>query len=285
MSEEKAKARIKEVAATLRRKRLLNVNAGEFKSVINAIGNTQDYFIPTKDGKGIEIDLLPQNDPQRHIDDIEYFKKKAIESLKVPANYLSYIEGGDASKSLANTDIRWARRIRRIQGIYRDHLTRVLDAHFKLIYQRPVAEFKVMFASVSALEDQARLEALEIRASVAAALQDYYSQKTILTQIFGVSDDEAEKYINALDAQQIDKAAVASIAEANAEQIREEYFTQPEEVVEPVEGDVASGQLSTEAIVKMFKENTRASKSLREAAANLHTILNEKKRLEVRNKS
>lgn len=275
----KQQAEVERVANLFKRKKLLDTAAGEFKSVVNAIGNTQDYFIPTANGKKIEIDLLQQTEIQKHIDDVDYFKKKAIEALKVPAQYLDYLEAGEVIKGPANTDIRWARKIRRIQNIYRDHIIKVLDIHLQYILKQTPPPFSVIFASVSALEEQQRLEALEIKASVAAALQDYYSQKTILQEIFKLSEEDADKVLGQLDKQKIDATAVDEIARANAEKISRDYFEPKEEVVE---GDVEETPEVTEAkskqhILELFKQNVVTNKRLREAVENMHGIRQELK--------
>lgn len=292
----KQQTEVEKVASLFRRKKLLDTAKGEFKSVVNAIGNTQDYFIPSANGKKIEIDLLPQTDIQKHIDDIEYFKKKAIEALKVPAQYLNYLETTEMLKGPANSDIRWARKIRRIQNIYRDHIIKILDIHLQYILKQMPPAYTVVFASVSALEEQQRLEALEIKASVAAALQDYYSQKTILQEIFKLTEEEADKVLGQLDKQKIDATAVDSIAQANAEKLARDYFepTGGEEDIATVDDGTpetmalpvgtattdptaapATESKSKDQIIELYRQNLATNKRLREAVESMHSIQKE----------
>jgi len=297
LSDEKAQERVKQVAHTLRRKKFIDVKKGEFQSVLNAVGTTQDFFIPTREKGSISIDLLPTSNVQQHIDDVEYFQKKAVAALKIPPEFLSYLsEGQDRSKKLVNTDIRWARKIRRIQGIYRDHLDRIVRTHLMYILKREVPDYKILFASVSALEEQAKLEALEIRASVAAALQDYFPIKTILIDIFKLSDEEADKYLNQMDVQHIDKTVVDAVAQGSADKVNQEYLQGSTEEVPPETGEEPSKEeppkeefpkesrnLSESTVLKMFKEQVQTNRRLQEAVTSLHEIVRKKRLLERKN--
>jgi len=288
MSKETAQEYIRQKATDLKRRKIIDVDSGRFDAALNAMASSADIFTGKREaGAAIDVDIMPAGNMQAHIDDVEYLKGRAVEALKAPQEYLTYITGtaGSTTKTLSNTDIRWARRIMRLQKIYATHLHKVLDVHFQVVLKRQIEDFDVVFASPSTLDEQAKLEALEIKTNIAASLQDYYPMKVIMMDIFKLSDEDAERYLTFLDEQKIDAAVVDAIASAEAEKMTTylQNSAQGEEgevpgTEEPTEEEVKL--MSKDRILEVFKDSINRNNSLALASKNFQEYTTLKKKLE-----
>ena len=63
------------------------------------------------------------------IQDVEYLRDKLFAALKVPKQFMGYDENSDGKATLAAQDIRFARKIERIQRIVVSELYKIALVH------------------------------------------------------------------------------------------------------------------------------------------------------------
>jgi hypothetical protein len=161
----------------------------------------EDYFIPVRGSdSGTAIETLPglQNDGMK--EDVEYFKSKMISAFKVPKEYLGYAEEGGTSDrgSLAQTDIRFARSIERIQKIFVSELYKIAIIHLKVqgFESEDFLNFELTLTNPSLIFERQKTDVLTAKIDLAKSareenplLSDYYIYKNI----FGFTDEEIKQ--------------------------------------------------------------------------------------------
>jgi hypothetical protein len=107
---------MQKVMTQMKRNQVVDSNTGRVDLRYNPMSTEEDYFIPVRGGVSSRIENLPGGTYTGDIDDVKYLRDKLFSALKVPASYLTNLEGADEDKTtLAQKDIRFARTIQRLQ--------------------------------------------------------------------------------------------------------------------------------------------------------------------------
>lgn len=94
MSTTKANQYVKSLQTSFRNKLVYDANTGEIRDDRKFMSMLEDFWLPRREGgRGTEISTLPGGQNLSDIDDINYFKKKLYESLKVPVTRLEEQQG------------------------------------------------------------------------------------------------------------------------------------------------------------------------------------------------
>ena len=150
----------------------------------------EDFFVPTRKGvDSTRIDTL--GSPQwQAMDDIEYFRDKLFAAIKVPKAYLGQ-ESGVARAVLSSEDVRFARTVLRIQRELKNGLRKIARVHLSALGIDPYsAEYDVNMTVPSAIFELAQMEVRTAKADLAARMRDFVSLQWILSNVFGLSEDE-----------------------------------------------------------------------------------------------
>ncbi len=265
-----AKQYINEIKQYLRRKRIINTEDGEFKSANDVMSAVEDLFIPQRESGSIEIDQLnKKGSMQDYSGDIDYFHKKEVASLKVPTQFLSMEDAMDSGKSPANVDLRFARRVRKVQNVVKKFATDCADTHLKYVWYGKSAPFEVLMNSVSQLEEQQALEAMELRYNLAGTMMDLVPDEFIYTNILKFPEEEAKEIIKKMEKEKKDKTVQEATNDAHATVAAAE-----------IEGEVEEGATEskwTGQLNKLYLSNN----TFRRSVDNLIEITKEKRALKV----
>lgn len=150
----------------------------------------EDFFVPTRKGvDSTRIETLGA--PQwQAMDDIEYFRDKLFSAIKVPKAYLGQ-ESGVARAVLSSEDVRFARTVLRIQRELKNGLRKVARVHLAALKIDPyAAEYDINMTVPSAIFELAQMEVRTAKADLAARMRDFVSLQWILSNVFGLSEDE-----------------------------------------------------------------------------------------------
>ena len=154
----------------------------------------EDYFIPVRGGVSSRIENLPGGTYTGDIDDVKYLRDKLFSALKVPASYLTNMEGADEDKTtLAQKDIRFARTIQRLQRSIIAELEKVGIIHlYTLGYTgSDLISFKLSLNNPSKLAELQELEHWKTKFDVAATATDgFFSRRWVADHIFNLSEEE-----------------------------------------------------------------------------------------------
>lgn len=188
-----AKAVMRRWQHFFKRKRFLNPFSQKFESNFNPIALDEDIWFPMMTNKQSRVEKLPGSPDVRAIADIDYFKDKFYLSLSVPREYLSgdgtsviQIGGG---QSLAQKDVRYARSVKRLQRAIIRGLTRACQIHLAALGLDPdPALFSVEMTEVSSLEEQQRMDVLQMKVNAA-------QQTSALLQDLEITTDARRSYV------------------------------------------------------------------------------------------
>lgn len=109
-------------------------NDGQIDYRFNILGNDEDYFLPVRNGNvQTGIDTLPGASNLDQIQDIEYLRDNLFIGLGVPKPFLSFQDAAGGGKNLAQYDIRFAKKINRIQQALIQELNKMAMIHLYLL--------------------------------------------------------------------------------------------------------------------------------------------------------
>ena len=95
--------------------------------------STEDYFVPVRNAQNSTvIDTLPGAQNLDAISDITYLRDNLVTALGVPASFISYGEATGDGKNLAMADVRFAKKINRIQQAIIQELNKIAIIHLHL---------------------------------------------------------------------------------------------------------------------------------------------------------
>ena len=131
----------------------------KYEELMNLL--TQDIYIPIlKDGRGDYAFESHGGDVDvNNIADIELFDNRLFMSLRIPKEYMNFGEGIGEKTTLLLKDIRYSKRIKKLQNALRNGIKELVFIHFALKGQTLDEEdFEVNMTSTSISEDLERLD-------------------------------------------------------------------------------------------------------------------------------
>jgi hypothetical protein len=187
---QEALAFVNRVRQNFRKKRFVDPGTGKLNLKFDALSQDEDFFVPTRKGvDSTRIETLGA--PQwQAMDDIEYFRDKLFSAIKVPKAYLGQ-ESGVARAVLSSEDVRFARTVLRIQRELKNGLRKVARVHLSALGLDPYAvDYDINMTVPSAIFELAQMEVRTAKADLAARMRDFVSLQWILSNVFGLSEDE-----------------------------------------------------------------------------------------------
>lgn len=188
-----ALAYVNQVRQTYKKKRFMNpANGNQFDAKLNAMGQDEDFFVPTRGGqRSTEIDVLGSPNWQ-HMDDIEYFLKLFFAAIRIPKAYLNQ-EEGVARAVLSSQDVGFARTVLRIQQAMRQGVGSACRVDLAALGINPYdVEFDVQLCIPSAIFELAQMEVLNARADFAGRMGSFVSLYWILSTVFKMRDEDIQ---------------------------------------------------------------------------------------------
>jgi hypothetical protein len=185
---------MQKVMTQMKRNQVVDSNTGRVDLRYNPMSTEEDYFIPVRGGVSSRIENLPGGTYTGDIDDVKYLRDKLFSALKVPASYLTNLEGADEDKTtLAQKDIRFARTIQRLQRSIITELEKIGIIHlYTLGYKgADLISFKLSLNNPSKLAELQELEHWKTKFDVAAtATEGFFSRRWVADNIFNLSEEE-----------------------------------------------------------------------------------------------
>jgi hypothetical protein len=192
-------AYIEDIASRFKRKRHIDEYTGQEDLKYNVMGYDQDYFIPIRDAnEGTKIDTLAGASNIDQIADIEYDLNQLFAALGIPKPFLQYDAAAGEGKNLAMADVRFARKINRIQQAALQELNKIAMVHltllglddelhnFELSLNNPSVQAEVMRTEQFAAKINSFKDAVADAGKGISALSVTMAMKRIL----GMTDDE-----------------------------------------------------------------------------------------------
>lgn len=125
---------IYKVATKFKKITQVSPNDGQIDYRFNILGNDEDYFLPVRNANTqTGIETLPGASNLDQIQDIEYLRDNLFTGLGIPKPFLSFQDAAGAGKNMAQYDIRFAKKINRIQQAMIQELNKMAMIHLYLL--------------------------------------------------------------------------------------------------------------------------------------------------------
>lgn len=156
---------IQKVATKFKRSPQVNRDNGNIDHRFNILGNDEDYFIPVRNSNaGTVIDTLPGGESLDKIADIEYLRDNLFTSLGVPKPFLGYQNTAGEGKNLAQQDMRFSKKVNRIQQSLIQELNKIAIIHLYLLgFEDELDNFRLSLSSPSNQAELLKTELLTLK--------------------------------------------------------------------------------------------------------------------------
>ena len=190
---------IYKVATKFKKTAQVAPNDGQIDYRFNILGNDEDYFLPVRNANTqTGIDTLPGAQNLDAIQDIEYLRDNLFTGLGVPKPFLSFQDSAGGGKNLAQYDIRFSKKINRVQQAMIQELNKMAMIHlyllgytgddmkdFTLILTNPSTQQELLKSELMRDKAQTYTELTRAEGGIAAM-----SHTTAKRMLFNMSDRE-----------------------------------------------------------------------------------------------
>ena len=154
---------VQEIANNFKRTPIIDPLTGQVDLRKNLLSIDQDIFIPVRDQNApTPIDTLAAAQNLTAMDDIKFVQNKLFTALGIPKTFLNYEEGAGDGKNLALMDIRFTRRINRIQQAFLMELTKIATIHLYLLgFTDELTNFSLSMNNPSTQAEQLEIENIQ----------------------------------------------------------------------------------------------------------------------------
>jgi hypothetical protein len=163
---------VKMVAAGTKRSKLIDPITGDFNWKYQVATNDSDLFIPVRGANAASpIETLAGAANLSDIDDIKYLRDNLYTGLGVPAAFLAFSGEGGAGdgKSLSMLDIRFSRKVNKIQQALISELNKIAIIHLYILggdYLEHLDNFTLSLSNPSTQSELLMLESLSLKLDV-----------------------------------------------------------------------------------------------------------------------
>lgn len=186
-----------DVMNTIQQTPLIDPETGQYNLEFNMMNMLEDFFLPVRGNtSGTEIQSL-QGLQYQAMEDVEYLRKKLMSALKVPNAFLGYEQEIQGKATLAQESIKFAQAVSTLQQTIARELKKIAVVHLYVRGYRgsDLIDFDFEFTNPSIVAEQERIEFLSRKIQLARDMKDlpFHSSKTIMKEIFNMSDEEIEE--------------------------------------------------------------------------------------------
>ncbi len=220
IDEEDIEEYIYRVATKFKKIAQVSPTNGQIDYRFNILGNDEDYFIPVRNANTqTGIDTLQGAQNLDQIQDIEYLRDNLFTGLGIPKPFLSFQDAAGAGKNMAQYDIRFAKKINRVQQAMIQELNKMAMVHlyllgytgddlnsFTLTLTNPSSQQELQKAEI--LREKAQTYTELTRAEAGIAAMSHTMAKRLL---FNLSDREI---VEDLKQQKMEKVVMQELADA-----------------------------------------------------------------------
>jgi hypothetical protein len=246
----KAEMFIERLKQKFKKEKFYNSPKGTIDSRYNPMSMDEDFFVPTKNGRGTKIDTLPGATNLGEIEDVRYYRDKLLAALKVPKDYLVEKDQSPERKAnLSQLDVKFARTIQRVQVDIEAGLENMAKRHLQLrgYPASLIKKLKIALPEPSDMSAKRKLDIDEQKTRVIQAVQalGLFSKESIYREFYDMTDEEIRRMQSELE-QDAEKDAEQQAAMGGPEAGPGEAGGQePAENVPPTANEEKASELET----------------------------------------
>lgn len=239
---------IYKVATTFKKSAQVAPNDGQIDYRFNILGNDEDYFLPVRNANTqTGIETLPGASNLDQIHDIEYLRDNLFTGLGIPKPFLSFQDASGGGKGMAQYDIRFSKKINRIQQAIIQELNKMAMIHLYLLgYSgEDLSSFQLTLTNPSTQQELLKSELMRDKAQTYTELTRAeggiaaMSHTTAKRLIFNMSDREI---VDDLKQQKMEKVVMQELQDSPVSIKKSGLFTDIDKRFgEPVDDMAMSG--------------------------------------------
>tara|TARA_R110000765_G_scaffold388652_1_gene480991 strand:- start:1382 stop:2308 length:927 start_codon:yes stop_codon:yes gene_type:complete len=191
----KAEMFIERLKDKFKKEKFYNSPKGTIDARFNPMSMDEDFFVPTKNGRGTKIDTLPGATNLGEIEDVRYYRDKLLAALKVPKDYIVEKDKSPERKAnLSQLDVKFARTIQRIQVDIEAGLESLAKRHLQLrgFPASLIKKLKIALPEPSDMSAKRKLDIDEQKTRVIQAVQGLglFSKESIYREFYDMTEQE-----------------------------------------------------------------------------------------------
>jgi hypothetical protein len=196
----KAEMFMERLKEKFKKEKFYNGVKGTVDARYNPMSMDEDFFVPTKNGRGTKIDTLPGATNLGEIEDVRYFRDKLLAALKVPKDYLVEKDKSPERKAnLSQLDVKFARTIHRVQQNIELGLTAIVKRHLEL-KKFPASVVRAVKITLPEPSDMSAKRKLDLDAQKLNVIQQamglgLFSKKEIMKQYYDFDNSEVDRIL------------------------------------------------------------------------------------------
>jgi hypothetical protein len=206
IDEDDIESYIHKIATRFKKQQLVYPNSGQIDYTFNILGNDEDFFLPVRNANvQTGIDTLPGAQNLDQIQDIEYLRDNLFTGLGIPKPFLGFQEAAGEGKNMAQMDVRFAKKINRIQQAAIQELNKIAIIHLLLLGfdKKEIYDFQLSLTNPSTQQDILKAELWQQKSQVYSELTRNEGGIAAMSHtrakkfVFGWSDkDIVQDYLN-----------------------------------------------------------------------------------------
>lgn len=211
MDEDDIQEYMGKVISGFKKKQNVYPDSGQIDYRYNILGVDEDYFMPKRNGSNVSsIETLPGAQNLDQIADIQYLRDNLFTGLGVPKPFLGFQEAAGDGKNMAQMDIRFAKKVNRIQQAIIQELNKMAMIHLYLLgFEEDYQNFSLSLTNPSTQQEMLMNEMMQSKTQIyteitrnegGIAAMSHTNAKRLL---FNMSDEEI---INDFKIQRMERA-------------------------------------------------------------------------------
>ena len=210
-------AYVQQIANNFKRSPIIDPLTGQVDLRKNFASVDSDFFIPVRtENAPTPIESLPAAQNITSMDDINYMENKVLSALRIPKSFLNFQEPQGKGQNLSIMDVRFSRKINKIQQALLMELNKIAITHLYLLgFTDDLTNFSLSMNNPSTQIEAMELENLQKKIQIAqTALADpgngipILSMHRTLREVMKMSDKEIADNINEI---RLEKALAAEL--------------------------------------------------------------------------
>ena len=203
----KAEMFIERLKQKFKKEKFYNSPKGTVDSRYNPMSMDEDFFVPTRNGRGTKIETLPGATNLGEIEDVRYYRDKLLAGLKVPKDYIVEKEQSPERKAnLSQLDVKFARTIQRVQIDVETGLENMAKRHLQLrgFPASVIKNLKIKLPEPSDMSEKRKLDVDEQKTRVIQAVQglNLFSKESIYREFYDMTEDEIRRMKSEIESEQ-----------------------------------------------------------------------------------